>query len=332
MKTGMRQPEVLMNGGVVGNATANEIAAMSADIQAWANKEHDDDGGHLDITARTLQVAGASTVSGDQVVSGALTVGTTGRVKLADSVGTVQNDGAVGPGIVINMDCAGGGPQAQIVSAKPSFDTELSLLWRDTPTGTNYRPLLVRHDTHVMNGFVVMPGPITNVTQPCYLGSSSELAGAGRWSGAYLKACDSTAGYKEHGRSVASGDWAAVTYAGSNFTASGATLTVEAADVVEHKVSYNGYTLRMKVFVQAASTSGAGATELDIAIPGGFTAKGRNPGAMWLNLNGTYEWGTYQTSDGGSVIKIFRQDPSTTYGAYANSLGFRGEIEIEINA
>jgi hypothetical protein len=251
--------------------------------------------------------------------------GGTGSVRLGAQIGSSASDGAIGPGIEIQPGL-GDGPQIRLVGFRESLQRELVMLFNETLGGTLYRPFQVRHET-IDDTFHVMPGPITNVLTPCYLGSTFDSFGNGRWAGAYLKACDSTNGYVERGRDAKIGDWKPVAFNAGNFAGVGATWTVSSGNQVEFKYRRTGTTLRGKLFLQGTTLSAAGASELDITLPAGLIAEGRNPGSIWLDLGGgTYEWGTTQTSDNGTVLKVFRKDPAATFGT---SVGMRGEFEIE---
>ncbi len=332
MLTGLRAQERLVGGGKLGNAVANELVAIVGDVQVWSAAEHNDDGTHKALTTDTLtttstvETGGDVNVTGDVNATGAVSAGS-GVVKLGGSIGSAATSGAIGPGVEIHGGASG--PYVRLISCIESLQRQFVALWNDTETGTLYRPLQVRHET-VAGTFNLMPGPITNVTVPCYLGSKFDGSDNGRWTGAYLKNCDSVNGYTERGRTAKIGDYTPVAFNAANFTGVGQTWTVASGNVIEFKFRRTGKTLRGKVFLQATSTGGAGATELDIVLPDGVTAAGRNPGVIWLNMNGTYEWGTTQTSDGGTVLKVFRQDPASTFGSFTGTLGLRGEFEIEV--
>lgn len=313
MKTGLRAPEVLTNGGVVGNATANELAAVIGDVQAWTDVEHTDEGGHKDITATSIQVTGGSVSTGNVTAQS----GTAAEAQLGSlsnitaepvEYGVLLGGKTHGFELYARPAAAPGttGQELRLTDLSHTLTSVLRIVWN---TADSCHMLGVETGGALMLGFPSSATSLTSVNAKTF------------WS---------RDGYAEYSRTANIGDYTAVTFSASNFAGVGATLTVSGANVVEHKYRRTGHTLRGKIFVQGATTSGAGATEIDITLPDSAVAAGRNPGSIWLNLNGAYEWGTTQTSAGGSVLKIFRQDPAATFGAYAGTLGFRGEYEIEV--
>lgn len=310
MLTGLRAQEQLVGGGKLGNAVARELMALVGDLQGWSSAQHADDGTHTAVTAQSLATEDDVTVGGDLTVDGDLTVagGNAGVGDQPISGGVIGGYGTkLGRWYLVD----------DRVSA-PSLQG-LRLQYRST-AGADLFALLV---------LPTAAGEYT-ITGDTVLRLGGTVPGTRRITSIDANDIHALNGLTEHGRTAKIGDYTPVTFNAANFTGVGQTWTVASGNVVEFKYRRTGKTLRGKYFVQATSTGGAGATELDIALPDGAIANGRNPGLVWINMNGTYEIGTTQTSHGGTVLKVFRQDPASTFGAFTGTLGLRGEFEIEV--
>lgn len=112
-------------------------------------------------------------------------------------------------------------------------------------------------------------------------------------------------GLHEHGRTPASGDWTAVTYAAGNFTASAGTWTVDAGDQLVYEYMLVGKTMWVNFSIVNTDVSNA-AVSLRIAIPGGFIcATEVQPFIRVFDAGGAAAVGLAIVASAGTVIQCF---------------------------
>jgi hypothetical protein len=119
----------------------------------------------------------------------------------------------------------------------------------------------------------------------------------------------------ERGRTVAMGEWTAVSYASGNFTApQGGTWTVNSSALI-YTYTVIGGTLLVNLSIGDATLSGVSASTvqyLRIALPVGFTVQGYARAIARLVIAGTAELAWLNVATSGTGIEIYR----TGYGYY----------------
>lgn len=124
---------------------------------------------------------------------------------------------------------------------------------------------------------------------------------------------DANGALYERGRTVAIGDWAAVTHSGGNFTASSGTWTVASGDQILFRYSLVGSILYIRFRIDTSSVS-ATPLSLRIALPLGLTvAQSSYSGDLVYNDNNT-GWnggGQIHATAGNAYIDLYKRDQST---------------------
>lgn len=318
------------------NADQEALYAFSAVLQGWLSQEHKADGTHSAITADSLAATGAVSGGTTGAFAGNVTADSDGTpVMIGHGLGTsAGTETAVGDGIDINSLTGGVAIRAAMLLGVVGTGAFKSIAWLWRTATEALIPLLLRYEA-ATTSFRLMPGPVTNAAGfPCYLGSNTDSFGAGRWTNAYLKDCDSTAGYLERGYTIHMGEWAQVAFAAGNFTGSGTlTWTLQAGDQTVLAYRVTGKTLRVSWYLVATSTGGAASFALKIAIPGGFVAARRTMGFHHYSDNGAgVAQGIAFVDAAATTIDLYHGDFGATNwsNAAANTTGTQGAIEFEI--
>lgn len=134
----------------------------------------------------------------------------------------------------------------------------------------------------------------------------------------------------ERGRTTAMGDWTSVTYNAANFTASAGTWTVDSADQVGYSYTLVGKTMTLRVDLRDTTVSGTAPSNLNVAIPGGFTSAGYSAVVYDLLDNGTLRLGFGRSTPSGSVIELYQQDRANwSLSTNLTNLAFTLSLEVQ---
>lgn len=188
-----------------------------------------------------------------------------------------------------------------------------------TPDDTGKTSWLMRLDTGASTG---TPG----------FGIHYNPANAGTYfSMSRLFFVDTSGALYERKRTTPIGEWTTVAHSGTNYTASGAmTWTVDLADQVTYAYKLVGKSLTVSAWVATTTVAGVVATQLNVAIPGGFVAAKAMGGACGVLLdNGVGVAGTVSVAAAGTVIVVQRADAGN-FTASANNTQVRFTFEFEI--
>jgi hypothetical protein len=180
----------------------------------------------------------------------------------------------------------------------------------------------------VSGAYHLQPAPNQNSVTDIYLGQNST---DGRWDNVYAKNLNSTAGLTERGRSVAAGEWASVSYAAGNFTASAGTWTVDAGDVVTHRYMLIGKTMWISFAFQNTDVSNAAVT-LRLTLPGGATSAATTYSAIRAIDAGGVEVASIALCPvGQTYVEFYATSAAGTFGATAaDNTTVSGMVVVEI--
>lgn len=124
----------------------------------------------------------------------------------------------------------------------------------------------------------------------------------------------------ERGRAVAQGEWVPVTYANTNFTASGGVAwDVGSADHVTFQYMLIGKTMFVDVYLDSTSVVGPTAVSLFIAIPGGFLPAVKKQQATTAFDNGTGITAYSRVTVANNKIEVGKSDGTTWTGSTNNT-------------
>jgi hypothetical protein len=178
------------------------------------------------------------------------------------------------------------------------------------------------------SGYHLQPAPNHNSTATINLGQDATDE---RWDNVYAKNLNSTAGLTERGRSVAAGEWASVSYAAGNFTASAGTWTVDAGDVVTHRYMLIGKTMWISFAFQNTDVSNAAVT-LRLTLPGGATSAATTYSAIRAIDAGGVEVASIALCPvGQTYVEFYATSAAGTFGATAaDNTTVSGMVVVEI--
>jgi hypothetical protein len=287
--------------------------------------EHDEDGFHTDITARSLTL----TTNADSGATGTVTAGGDGTFN-----GTVTAD-ADGTPIVIGPDAVTGPGIA--------FRNGTQAKWRWAATGGGQRNFTLRDELSVADpsaleiqatnigatiDYTLMPH---SATTRWFLGQDS---GNQRWAEVNGQIVRANTGYYERGRTTPSNQWENIAFSAGNFTTSGggSTWTVGSGDQFLFKKKRAGTSLTLAWNIGTSTIAGASAGELRITLPDSLTVVGTvHTGVSVADNGGTvsYETGFAQASNGNTYVSLFRP-ALAAYPTGADVWIHRGSIELEV--
>lgn len=138
-------------------------------------------------------------------------------------------------------------------------------------------------------------------------------------------------GLREHRRTAALGDWAAVPYAATDFTGSGTMLwTVEAADAQVRRFTVIGHTLHYNLALAATSVGGTVSNELRVALPAGFTIAALSNQLCLRNDAGTGNLVGLATCVAGDRFVRCQLPTGANWTAAINSTSIYATLTIEV--
>ncbi len=125
-----------------------------------------------------------------------------------------------------------------------------------------------------------------------------------------------------------------VAFSAGNFTASAGTWTVGSGDQIGFGWTMLGpKVMRVDLYLSTTSTSAGMGTSLKVTLPNGATVGGSDwtAGPVYLNLNGTYEWGEVIATPGNTFLTVFRLNPTSAFtSGLTNTLDVRFEKNVDI--
>jgi len=138
-------------------------------------------------------------------------------------------------------------------------------------------------------------------------------------------------GIRANGRAVPMGDWAAVPYAATDFTASGTMLwTVEPADVQVRRFTVIGHTLHYNLALVATTVGGTVSSELRVALPKGYTVAALSNQICVRNDAGTGNQAGLATSVPGDKFVRCQLPTGANWTVATNSTSIYATLTIEV--
>jgi hypothetical protein len=279
----------------------NALDFITARINKLWSVEHNNDGTHSDVTAETLTVSGDTTFDGDVLFSGLV-----GPINFGDENTDIELEGIeIGPETFRDYS-DGYGIAATADTVRPALES-----------GRDFVP--DEDDEHNLG----------------WVGDGDFVR---RWKAGYFSqvvhapTVIATTGYWERGRSIAAGEWQAVTFSAGNFTANAAmTWTVGSGDVVVNRYTIVGKTMRWTLGLATTTVGGTPNTELRATVPGGFTLAG----ACWTALavcsdNGVQSVGYAEGASGLTYVTFKLNFGATNWTASANNTGLFVTMTLEV--
>jgi hypothetical protein len=316
------------------NSTRVELEQFVSLLQGYLSAQHNDDGSHTAIT-----VSGDVTAEGDGTFDGNVTAD-------ADADGD-PDAGSVTDGgqVIIGAFAAPGGAMNRGINGidmRTNRSGSTISRWRigASDGGGDVRDLLFQDLIGALAAYTFRVYWDTGTSEyamepidvsPMRLGSDSTGERFTEIHGVIIKA---SAGYYERGRTAPVGEWTSRTGANFNaadFTASTGNWTVDSADAITYASSIVGKTMTVAFEIVSTDVS-ATPTELQMVIPGGFTAakKVRNP-VIVSDAGGAAVISYAQVAASGTVISVF---PTVNGGNWTLTAGDNtaviGQITFEV--
>lgn len=300
------------------------VKSLASAVSAGWNRQHKPDGTHGTITADAVTATGevgASSLALDATVA-AGTVGADVRAGYATMLGVGYS--AAGARIAATLE--------QRVAGYPYFyQVGTSLATRATYAigGTPANTIGVLVETPDISN----PGGGAFATFGLYVEPAASEGTANYTAYFDTGKVMAISGYTERSRSTPMGEWTAVSFSAGNFTASGSMgWTVASGDQITYRYALVGKTMTLAFWLDTTTTTGTAASELRIAIPGGFTAA--------ADYSSTYDYldttagfsgsGPARVLSGGTYVSLFRNLAGTTWAINTDSIYVRGTIQFEV--
>jgi hypothetical protein len=297
----------------------DELEALYAQFEGWLRVDHEEDGTHGNIRAKSLTLTANTTT------------GATGNL-VADGSGTFDGN------VTADADGSPVSIGAQLLGTGLSANANVSNIWDlIAAPGVINGSLLVqdRAQTGAANpsyfGFMRVSSigtfpaeyalvPVNHTNLSLFLGTAAR-----RCREVHLRG-----GVFERDRSVAMGEWTAVAFNAGNFTGNGTiTWTVAASDVTTFAYTLIGKTMIVLFSIQTSTVAGAG-TRLQILIPNSMTAAKASTIVLLTNDNGTLAIGFASVSAGGTQISIAPNLTGANWTASVDNTGVFGQIAFEV--
>jgi len=267
-----------------------EFDQSNADTAGYLNVEHDEEGHHTNITAKSLAVKGPVAITG-----GPLTV---------NGAPITPSGGTVAPHHATHEP---GGSDALVGAAWTGVANTFTQPNNFTTINASVDVLANRNlsaGSAAFSPFYVIGGINTSSIRLALGGSNrlSILEGDGStWEDIEARS------YFETPRAVPMGYWIAVPFSAANFTASGgASWVVAAGNIALNRYTLIGKTLIWSVYIVNSAISGATPAELYIKIPGGFVVNAFAAVATAGLSDGTNRMGTVY---GNTTNVVVQQNP-----------------------
>lgn len=296
-------------------ATRSELQQFYSLLQGYLSAEHKDDGSHGHVTADSVAVAGPITAT-DGTFTGTVT---------ADSDGTpivLGPDAIFGPGVQMTN----GALSAWRISAYRDSGNPVLLI----------RDLLQVSDTGVIDVIRTSAGALsTYVIRPhanyiaLSVGADALNQRLAELNALIVRA---NTAYYERGRTAPMGEWTAPAFAAGDFTATGGgtAWTVIAGNVVTYRYAIVGKTMTVIFEIDSTNVTGA-PTEMNIKIPGGFTAAQRARNLIHAIDAGASAVGIARVNAADTIIRLQSTIAGAGWTATAGSNTFvRGQLTLEV--
>lgn len=288
-----------------------EFDQSNADTAGYLNVEHDEEGHHTHISAKSLKVKGPVAITGGPLTINGAPV-TPGGGTIAPHHATHEPGGS---------DALVGAAWTGVANTFTQINNFTTILASVDVAAT--RNLSAAAAT--FSPFYVIGG-INTASIRLALGASNRLS---------VLEGDSSASedvearsYYESPRTVPLGYWIDVPFSAANFTASGgAAWTVAAGNVAVDRYTLIGKTLLWTVYLTGGSISGATPAELYIKIPGGFTVKPYFAAATAQLNDATERRGTVY---GNTSVVTIQQNPYAFFNINSSTI-VMFTITLEIN-
>lgn len=321
---------------LIGSATVDQFQRTHGALQAWGEAEHNDDGTHGDITARSITLNGPFTMNGEgpftapEVAAVLRELRLRARLLFATDEGDLQvlfERGDIGGTPVLTHPNAIV-PDGIAVALGDSTAPYNALYLDGTFIGLVISGVSIKRDALAGAGTLSVDGnwlPDANDTRD--LGQHIGFFPR-RWRNLYL-----SGGVREFGRSADAGTWQAQAFSAGHYTGNGAmTWTVDATAFQYSRYAVVGKTLFWKLYVAwFTGTSSIGGTPnntLLITLPAGLTMPTTNQGLLPAGI----------AVNGGGVVDAYVAGVSSTQvgvvmktGAnWGGTVGLSFGIELEI--
>jgi hypothetical protein len=240
------------NPQLMGAAVSDQFLRDHATVAAWSELEHDDDGHHTNITAKSL------TVDGNATVTGAMKSGTlTSPVTISTPPNQPQGTASIGVPVL--------GPGGRnIVDDPPSMGVEADVTLVGQSTDRDFLPSVDAQRNL---------GSLAGVGQPLQrrwknVIVSNTLYGKSLWVEDRI--------YEKLNRAAGLGYWTAVPFNAANYSADPPlTWTVASGNQFRYAYTLIGKTMWLAVIIGGSTTAGgASGNGLRVTIPGGFLPAG----------------------------------------------------------
>jgi len=305
-----------------------ELDQSNADTAGYLSAEHDEEGRHTHLTAKSLKVKGPVTITGGPLTINGAPVTPGGGTAVAPHHATHEPGGSdplVGAAWLAQANTFTG--WAQFLTADnaslilksllaPADGRVIQIL--DTTAGE----LLIRGLSDDLQSVrpAMLLTVVGDVTVQRDLRAGRNLSVTGD---AYANMVIATSHIYSNGGSaiiagniyergrnaVAMGEWQDVPFSAANFTASGgAAWTVAAGNVALNRYALIGKTLIWALYLTGGSISGATPAELYIRVPGGFTVKPYVAGATAQLMDPGAHNGTVYANANTTVVTV-QQNP-----------------------
>jgi hypothetical protein len=277
---------------------ADELRQYYALVQGWMSTEHNEDGTHGNVTAKSINlIANATTGATGNLISDG--TGAFDGDVTADADGTpvvIGSDAAFGPGVRMTN----GTLSKWRISASQSGGLPILLIRDELQTADTGVIDLIRTSAGAVSVYELRPHA-SYIS--LLLGTDATSQRIAEVNAAIVRA---TSGYYERFRTVAAGEWITPAYDAGNFAASVGTWGVDSADVTTYAYTLVGKTMTVAFDIRTTDVSAA-PTELRIAIPGSFTAAKQTRNLITtIDAGGAETVGFAQVSAAGTVIALFK--------------------------
>ena len=140
----------------------------------------------------------------------------------------------------------------------------------------------------------------------------------------------SIGGYKERSRTTPLGEWISVTYSAGNFTANGSmTWTVDSGDQQTYAYMLVGKTMILAFSIVTTTVGGVANNRLQLAIPGGFSAK--NEAWVPYRLTNPAAASSFcRVSASATIVELFRDASAGNWTLGTDDTNVMGTITFEV--
>ena len=311
---------------VLPSMVREELDSIVATVSSFFMVEHKDDGTHGDIHASSLTVSGDASFTGSLIVQAPIVQPEPPNLHVAGEIKT---------------DSHFEGPALNLISAQPLINfyesteplnlkqwriqADGQLLQMQTLTDTGTVLVTPLYFTRAGVATFAAGVTVTGVLTSAGVTASGPITTTGSVTAGSVTV---TGGIVERGRTVPLGEWIAVPYNASDFSASAGTWTVEAADLAPFRYTLIGKTMIVNVRLFPTTLSAA-ANQLRAKIPGGYVSAVNAEMPIRAIDSGGRQTGNALVSTGSNLI-AFEKINDTQWAAGTNTVGPLGTLVFEI--